>query len=33
MEIKQRGLEDELQSKGAALEKEIMNYQQKAQTG
>jgi outer membrane protein len=33
MEIKQRGLEVELQSKGAALEKEIMSYQQKAQTG
>ncbi len=33
MEIKQRGLEQQLQSKGAALEKEIMNYQQKAQTG
>lgn len=33
MEIKQKGLEDELQSKGAALEKEIMSYQQKAQTG
>jgi outer membrane protein len=33
MEQKQRNLEDELQSKGAALEKEIMTYQQKAQTG
>lgn len=33
MEIKQKGLEQELQSKGAALEKEIMSYQQKAQTG
>jgi outer membrane protein len=33
MEIKQRKLEDQLQSKGAALEKEIMAYQQKAQTG
>jgi len=33
MEAKQRGLEQELQTKGAALEKEIMSYQQKAQTG
>ena len=33
MEQKQRNLEDELQSKGAALEKEIMTYQKKAQTG
>jgi Skp family chaperone for outer membrane proteins len=33
MEIKQRNAEDQLQSKGAALEKEIMAYQQKAQTG
>jgi outer membrane protein len=33
MEIKQRDLEQQLQSKGAALEKEIMTYQQKAQTG
>lgn len=33
MEIKQRNAEEQLQSKGAALEKEIMAYQQKAQTG
>ena len=33
MEAKQRSLEQELQTKGAALEKEIMTYQQKAQTG
>jgi outer membrane protein len=33
MELKQRNLEMELQSKGAELEKEIRNYQQKAQTG
>ena len=33
MEIKQRNAEQQLQSKGAALEKEIMAYQQKAQTG
>jgi len=33
MEIKQRKAEEQLQSKGAALEKEIMAYQQKAQTG
>jgi outer membrane protein len=33
MEIKQRAAEEQLQSKGAALEKEIMTYQQKAQTG
>lgn len=33
MEIKQRNAEDQLQSKGAALEREIKAYQQKAQTG
>lgn len=33
MELKQRAAEEQLQSKGAALEKEIMTYQQKAQTG
>jgi outer membrane protein len=33
MEIKQRQAEEQLQSKGAALEKEIMAYQKKAQTG
>lgn len=33
MEIKQRSAEEQLQSKGAALEREIMAYQQKAQTG
>ena len=33
MEIKQRNAEEQLQSKGAALEREIMAYQQKAQTG
>ncbi len=33
MEIKQRKAEEQLKSKGAALEKEIMAYQQKAQTG
>lgn len=33
MEIKQRNAEEQLQSKGAALEKEIRDYQQKAQTG
>jgi outer membrane protein len=33
MEQKQRSLEEELQAKGIALEKEIMSYQQKAQTG
>ncbi len=33
MEAKQKKAEEELQSKGAALEKEIMAYQQKAQTG
>lgn len=33
MEAKQKKAEEELQSKGAALEKEIMAYQQKAKTG
>lgn len=33
MEIKQRNAEEQLQSKGAALEREIVAYQQKAQTG
>lgn len=33
MEAKQRKAETELQAKGAALEKEIMAYQQKAQAG
>ncbi len=33
MEAKQRKAEDELTSKGAALEKEIMAYQKKAQSG
>jgi len=33
MEIKQKKAEAELQTKGAALEKEFMAYQQKAQTG
>lgn len=33
IEAKQRTLEDELQKKGAALEKEIMDYQRKAQAG
>ena len=33
MELKQRRAEEELQKKGAALEKEIMDYQQKAQGG
>lgn len=33
MEAKQRKLEEELQTKGAALEKEIMAYQKKAQSG
>lgn len=33
MELKQRRAEEELQKKGAALEKEIMDYQQKAQSG
>jgi len=33
MELKQRAAEEQLQSKGAALEKEIITYQQKAQTG
>lgn len=33
MDAKQRQLEEQLQTKGAALEKEIMAYQQKAQTG
>ncbi len=33
MELKQRRAEEELQKKGAVLEKEIMDYQQKAQSG
>ncbi len=33
MELKQRRAEEDLQKKGAALEKEIMDYQQKAQSG
>ncbi len=33
MDAKQRQLEEQLQTKGAALEKEIMAYQQKAQSG
>lgn len=33
MDAKQKQAEEQLQSKGAALEKEIMAYQQKAQTG
>lgn len=33
MEDRQRKAEEQLQSKGAALEKEIMAYQQKAQSG
>lgn len=33
MELKQRRAEEELQKKGMALEKEIMDYQQKAQSG
>jgi outer membrane protein len=33
MEAKKRKAEDQLQAKGAALEKEIMAYQQKAQSG
>lgn len=33
MEAKQRKAEEELQRKGQALEKEIMAYQQKAQSG
>ena len=33
MEIKQKKAEADLQTKGAALEKEFMAYQQKAQTG
>jgi Skp family chaperone for outer membrane proteins len=33
MDERQRKAEEQLQSKGAALEKEILAYQQKAQTG
>ncbi len=33
MELKQRRAEEELQKKGAALEKEIMDYQKQAQGG